>query len=183
MGSFDGRLHAPNHLAVKKCFHRHGVRVGNKMPERQDVFVGLKPGERDDLEFGELELAVNAKNQRRQRAAPLKIRTQIRAQVAAGVKNLYRLGLEPVGEINDIDGGQRQCGKDEEQIFFVIKFCNAARARRGASVYPDATRERLVVKINGQKKSGKRGRENKIYLWPISKSCSPLTFPATTKRR
>src|ERR1035437_10238044 len=64
MGSFDGRLHAPNHLAVGESFHRHRIRVGDEMPERQDVLVGLKSGQRDDFNFGKAAAFVKAKNNR-----------------------------------------------------------------------------------------------------------------------
>ena len=50
--------------AVDQLFDRHGIGIGNQVPDRMRILVGLDLADGDDFERSELELAVEAKEDR-----------------------------------------------------------------------------------------------------------------------
>ena len=122
----DLGLEAAQVLAVIKGHDRHGIGVGDDVPEGQRVRVGRIRYEREDFDFGERITAVEPEFEGRQDAIGL----QAQMERAVGVEDVDGLGLEPGGEINRIAGGQKQQQQKQEPVFFHDKGCNMARAAR-----------------------------------------------------
>jgi hypothetical protein len=109
-------FHAANFLAVsERLTDRHGVGVGDQMPEWHTIFIGLPFVQRDDFEFREFVGSSQFENDRNGERIVLRF-----GAVGAGVDagNVNDLWLEPVGEIKSVDGGQRERDGNENAVSF-----------------------------------------------------------------
>ena len=116
-------FHAANVLPVIEwLINRNRVCVGNQMPERQHIFIGLPFVQHDDFDFREFAWLPQFKNDRnRGRISSIgtgEIGPPVKTRVAGvDAGNVNDLGLEPVGEVKNINAGQRERDSDQKPIF------------------------------------------------------------------
>ena len=120
-------FHAANSLTVKEGFgYGNGVGVGDEMPERQAIFIGLPFVQRDDFDFREFVWPFQYESDRDCRGISGDVAAV--ADYAAGVSDVNGLWLEPVREIKYINTGKHECGENEDQVSFSHKIFECAGA-------------------------------------------------------
>jgi hypothetical protein len=136
-------FHAANVLAVyERPVYRNGVGVGDQMPERQAVFIGLPFVQRDDFEFREFVWPAKFENDRNCRRIGIGISGASNpGDALVSADDVNDLWCEPVGEIKNVDTGKRKRGENEKPAFFSHKIFECGGRMICLIKYQDARTE------------------------------------------